>query len=258
MLTRSRWKLDMSREDISKVSHSVTNFRSGLTPFAGRINGLLQQPVEVFIDSIEAHLANKSVTDPVDQLREVSVHLDLVKGDLGVVSRSKAYWKCTTWDDLKQFLRDRYGSAKTQNIVTFLRSMFKLLDRKSNSFLNQNALINNAVIEFVKRLSNSDWIYDEGGPNKQINAISMDNLETLLLLSFGMGTLPDELVGHFDAEFDHESDETMLLRQIEKHISKMQWIDHSILQGKKAEKHAPRQVTSTTNQSSNRTQRKSF
>ena len=64
----------------------------------------------------------------------------------------------------------------------------------------------------------------------------MDNLETLLLLAFGMGTLPDELVSHFDAEFDHESDETMLLRQIEKHISKMQWVDHSILQKKKGGK----------------------
>ena len=82
MSTRSRCKADMSQEDISKVSHSVTNYKSGLTPFAGRIGGLLQQPVEVFIDSIEAQLANKSVTDPVAQLREVSVHLDLVKGDL--------------------------------------------------------------------------------------------------------------------------------------------------------------------------------
>ena len=52
--------------------------------------------------------------------------------------------------------------------------------------------------------------------------------------------------------------------QIEKHITKMQWVDHSILDGKKAEKHAPKQIASTnasgsqTNQSSNRTQRKSF
>ena len=152
--------------------------------------------------------------------------------------------------------------SKTHNIVTFFRSIFKLLDRKGDSYLNQGALINDAIVELVKKISNSKWIDVKGGPNKQINAISMDNLETLLLLSFGMGTLPDELVSHFDTEFDHESDETMLLRQIEKHISKMQWIDHSILQGKKAENHAPKQVASTNasglqmNQSSNRTQRK--
>ena len=83
------------------MSHSVTNFKSALIPFAGRINGQLIQPVEVFIDSIEAHLANKSVTDPEEQLREASVHLDLVKGDLGAASRAKAYRKCTTWDNLK-------------------------------------------------------------------------------------------------------------------------------------------------------------
>ena len=56
----------------------------------------------------------------------------------------------------------------------------------------------------------------------------------------------------------------MLFRQIEKHISKMQWIDLSILQGKKAENHAPKQVAyinasgSQTTQSSNRSQKKSF
>ena len=64
----------MAKADVTKVAHSVTNFRSALTPFAGRINGQLTQPVEVFIDSIEAHLKNKAVTDPQEQLREVSVH----------------------------------------------------------------------------------------------------------------------------------------------------------------------------------------
>ena len=137
------------------------------------------------------------------------MHLDLVKGDLGAASRAKAYRKCTTWDDLKQFLRDRYGSSKTHNIVTFFRSIFKLLDRKGDSYWNQSALINDAIVELIKRINSSNWIDGKGGPNKQ-NAISMDNLETLLLLAFGLGTLPDELVGHFDAEFDHESDETML------------------------------------------------
>ena len=105
MLLRSQCKLAMSKEDVTKVTHSVTNFKSALTPFAGRINGHLTQPVEVFINSIEAHLANKSVTDPQEQLREASVHLNLVKGDLCAASRSKAYHKCTTWDRLKQFLR---------------------------------------------------------------------------------------------------------------------------------------------------------
>ena len=56
----------MAKDDkTAKVSHSVTNYKSGITPFAGKVDGVLQQPVEVFIESIEAHLALKAVTDPV-------------------------------------------------------------------------------------------------------------------------------------------------------------------------------------------------
>ena len=125
-------------------------------------------------------------------------------------------------------------------MVTSLRSIFKLIDRKGDSFVNQNALINDAVVEFIKRLTCSNWIDVQGGQNKQIKAISMENLETLLILSFGLGTLPDELVGHFDAELNHDSDETLLVQQTEKRIGKMQWIDHTILKGKKGFITAPK------------------
>ena len=262
MELRSHCKVEMAQKDVTKVAHSVTNFKSALTPFPGCINGQLAQPVEVFIDSIENHLKNKSITDPHDQLIEACVHLDFFKGDLGSASRSKAYRECETWEDLKAFLRERYGSSKTQNIVIFFRSIFKLLDRKGDSYLNQGALINDKVVELIKKLENSNWI--DGETKKGKNAISMNNLETLLLLAFGLGTLPDELVGHFDADFGPKSNENLILNQIDKHITKMQWVDHSIVNGKRAEKQSPKQIASTnasgsqTNQSSNRTQRKSF
>ena len=111
-------------------------------------------------------------------------------------------------------------------------------------------------------MNSSDWIDVPVGTKAQANAISLDNLETLLLLAFGLGTLPDELVGHFDADFNHENDENLILSQIEKHITKMQCADRTILDGKKAEKQGPKQIASTnvsgTNQSSNRTKSKSF
>ena len=46
------------------LTHTLTNFKSGIEPFAGRVNGELRQGVEVFIDSIDNYLDNKKITDP--------------------------------------------------------------------------------------------------------------------------------------------------------------------------------------------------
>ena len=262
MKLRSHCLADMAKQEVTTVSHSVTNFKSALTPFAGRINGELTQPLEVFIDSLESHFVSKSLIDGKLQLRESRQHLDLVRGDLGAASRNKAFKRCETWDDLKGFLRDRYSSSKTQNIVTFFRSIFKLLDRKGDSYWNQSAKLNDSITELVKRMNTSNWVDVPAGTKADANAISLDKVETLLLLAFGLGTLPDELVGHFDADFNHTNDENLILNQIEKHITKMQCADRTILDGKKSEKQCPKQIASTNgsgrNQSSNRTKKNEF
>ena len=52
---------------VTVVSHQFTNHKSGIEPFAGRINGELRQGVEVFIESVEYHLQSKGIRDGEEQ-----------------------------------------------------------------------------------------------------------------------------------------------------------------------------------------------
>ena len=123
MILRSGRIVGMTDDDRqTTVTHAVTNYKSGIEPFAGRINGELKQGVGVFIDSIENHLASRNITDPHDQFVEAKSHLNLYQGDLGDCTRSIFFRDCVTWADLKNFLRATYGSGEQKDLVFRLKT----------------------------------------------------------------------------------------------------------------------------------------
>ena len=211
---------------VTTVSHTVTNFKSGIDPFAGRIHGELKQGVEIFIESIENHLASRNIVDPNEQFIEAKSHLNLSSGDLGDCTRSLFFRDCKTWGDLKHFLRATYGSGEQKDIVLDLRRVLKLHDRNGASFVAQNAKINDGIMDFISNLSNSNWADKDSH-----RAISLTNLSRLLQLAVGLHSLPDPLVNSFDEGFSPTSTERDVMTQINKNIGKMQVADSTILKG---------------------------
>ena len=229
MKLRSGKIFGMAEDDATQpitVTHTLTNFKSGIEPFAGRVNGELRQGVEVFIDSIDNHLNTKKITDPREAFVEAKAHFNLSQGDLGECSRSIFYRDCTTWEDLKGFLRATYGTGEQKDLVLGLRQVLKLHNRKGNSFVTQNAKINDGVVDFITNLGNSDWA-DLNGKR----GISLKNLGRLLQLSVGLLSLPDALVNTFDAEFSPTATENDVMAQISKNVGKMAVPDSTILRG---------------------------
>ena len=231
MILRSGKIVTMPKDEgaeggVTVVSHQFTNHKSGIEPFAGRINGELKQGVEVFIESVEYHLQSKGITNGEAQFVEAKCHLNLSQGDLGDCTRSIFFRDCRTWEDLKGFLRDTYGSGKTRDVVLDLRRVLKLHDRKGNSFMAQNAKVNDATVDFISKLTNSDWV-----DCKPQGAISLKNVGRLLHLAVGLHSLPDALVNAFDTEFTPKSTERQVMEQINRHLPNMQVADSTILNG---------------------------
>ena len=224
MRLRSGKLIGAMAEDKVTVQHAVTNYKSGIEPFAGRVNGELKQSVEVFIESIETHLAAKEIKDPHSQFVEAKSHFNLSQGDLGEHTRSIFFRDCKTWEDLKQFLRSTYGSGDQKDVVLDLRRVLKLHDREGRSFVANNARINDSILDFISNLKDSSWA-DAAGKK----AISLINLGRLLQLAIGLQSLPDALVNSFDEEFSPTSTEKDVMGQIKKNISKMPVGDSTIL-----------------------------
>ena len=211
------------------ISHTVTNFKSGIEPFAGKIGGRLRQPVEVFIESLDNHFASKGITSPDLQFLEAKSHFNLSAGDLGERIRSYHFKDCKSWEDIKSFLRQSYGFTHKADPVLELRSVVQLQDRGDCSYLAHNARVMDEVSDFLIKLNSAgNWTMDvrNHGPS-----ISLENLGRLLTLSVGLASLPDGLVNSFDGAFSNKSTENDVSRQIEKHIGKMQVIDSTILGG---------------------------
>ena len=227
------------------VTHTVTNYKSGIEPFSGRINGELRQGVEIFIESIENHLATRKITDPHDMFIEAKGHLNLSQGDLGECTRSMFFRDCKTWDDLKGFLRSTYGSCEEKDAVLDLRRVLKLHDRGGNSFVSQNAKINDAVVDFINNLGTSSW-----ADLNSKRGISLANLSRLLQLAVGLHSLPDALVNSFDITFSNTSTEKDVMAQINKNLTKMQLPDSTILKGSSKEVKTVAAVTSQNSNSS--------
>ena len=241
MRLRSGKILAMGKDEdaAAVVSHTITNFKSGIEPFAGKVNGVLVQGVEIFIESVENHLANRRITDPHDKFVEAKAHLNLSRGDLGDVTRSIFFRDCKTWEDLKGFLRATYGSTEEKDIVLDLRRVLKLHDRGDNSFVSQNAKINDAVVDFINNLGTSQWADLD---SKQ--GISLNNLSRLIQLAVGLQSLPDSLVNSFDITFSNKSTEKDVMSQIHKHVCKMPVPDSTILKGSSREVKTVAAVTS--------------
>ena len=208
------------------ISHSITNFKSAIQPFAGRVNGHLQQSVESFIQSIDDLLESKGITDGREAFIEAKSHFNLSQGDLGDCTRSIFFRDCRTWEDLKGFLRDTYGMGESRDIVRDLRGLLKLHNRNGRSYVAQNAKINDATCDFVSKLEKSQWM-----DLRAQNGISLKNLGRLLQLSVGLHSLPDSLVETFDGEFSAQSTEKDVLEQINRNIGRLQIVDSSILHG---------------------------
>ena len=229
MKLRSGKTVSMASDETKQhvtVSHNLTHCKSGIEPFAGRINGELIQGVETFIDSIDNYLANKKISDPLEAFVEAKAHFNLSQGDLGDCTRSIFFRDCKSWEDLKGFLRATYGSGDQKDVVLGLCQVLRLHNRNGNSFVAQNAKINDGVIDFISNLGNSDWADVNGR-----RAISLENLGRLLQLSVGLLSLPDELVNSFDVNFSPTSTENDVMAQINKNVDKMTVSDSTILKG---------------------------
>ena len=231
MILRSGKIVSMTKDGgaeggVTVVSHQFTNHKSGIEPFAGRVNGELKQGVEVFIESVENHLQVKGITDGVEQFIEAKSHLNLSQGDLGDCTRSIFFRDCRTWEDLKGFLRDTYGAGESRDVVQDLRGVLKLHARGGRSFMAQNALVNDSIVDFISKLGKSEWV-----DCKPQGAISVKNLGRLLHLAVGLHSLPDALVNAFDTELTPKSTERHIMEQIHRHLPNMQVVDSTILNG---------------------------
>ena len=230
MRLRSGRILDMADADakpgFTTVSHTLTSYKSGIEPFAGRIHGELKQGVEVFIESLENHFGSKGIDDEQEKFVEAKGHFNLSQGDLGDCTRSIFFRDCRTWKELKHFLRTTYGSGEQKDLVLDLRRVLKLHDRDGNSFVRQNARINDAVIDFCTNLQGSPWADEDNG-----KAISINKLGRLLQLAIGTLSLPDALVSSFDQSFSPTSTERDVMAQINKHVGKLPVSDSTILSG---------------------------
>ena len=208
------------------VAFQVINTRTSLVPFAGKINGVLQQNLEAFIHAVDDLLAAKQLTDPNIILAEAKSYLDLSKGDLGAWSRSLAYSKCRTLGELKTFLRSVYGHRKDQDSVLQLRELFKLSDRNGRSLVANNALTNDLLTSFRLALETSSWV------DQTTQTITLDNLVTLLQLSSMTAALPDALVANFDISLSEKNTETDVFQQVTKHAQKVPQLDTTIFVGR--------------------------
>ena len=208
----------------SQATTTVITARAGVTPFAGRENGVLKQSVECFISSIDSLIASKGLTDPALILNEAKSFFDFSKGDLGAWSRSLSFARCTTWDGLKTELRKIYGTYSEVGLVRDLSEILRLADRGGESMITNNARINDRLIEFINKIRGSDWVTGD--------TISLDNFQILLQLGLNLASLPPALVNCFDEKLDNHSTETSIMELIRKHRGKLPNFDNTIVDGK--------------------------
>ena len=208
----------------SQATTTVITARAGVTPFAGRENGVLKQSVECFISSIDSLIASKGLTDPTLILNEAKSFFDFSKGDLGAWSRSLSFARCSTWSDLKLELRKIYGTYSEVGLVRDLSEILRLADRGGESMIINNARINDRLIEFINKIRGSDWVTGD--------TISLEHFQILLQLGLNLASLPPSLVNCFDEKLDNHSTETTIMELIKKHRGKLPNFDNSIVDGK--------------------------
>ena len=131
---------------------------SAIQPFCGMVNGRMPQPVESFIDSLQAHLIAKNITDDSMAYQEARSFLDFVKGDLGDWARTFSFKVCSTWSGLKTLLRKAYAAEVETDAVLFHRNIIKQTDRKGRGVVRCAAEISDKLIELADRLKSSTWV----------------------------------------------------------------------------------------------------
>lgn len=206
-------------DDKTALVHRITHVQAGILPFRGILDGKLSQPIEVFIQSVENHLIAKKITSELDKFLEAKAFLDFSKGDIAHRCRSFQFKNCTTWNDLKKFLRKSYGAEKRDDIVHDLRDLNKL-NRGQRTLVEYSSQLYDAVGEFVHKLEDSPWVV---GRN-----ISLDNLWKLLHFSKLLEDIPDIVVNNFDAKIIPTSDEDLLFTQVRKHMPKVPTMDTTV------------------------------
>ena len=242
----------LSRKKISSLKMTTTtiiNARAGVTPFCGREAGELKQSVENFISSIESLIVTKGLTDKTLVLNEARSYLEYSKGDLAHWSRSISFRNCKDWDSLKCFLRKVYGGYSDIGLVRDLGSILRHVDRKGYSMVANGAKVNDRMLEFVTKLSSTDWVTN--------GAIKVEDFATLVQLGIMMASLPEPLVNSFDKPLTKKSSETDIMDQVIKHKGKLSDFDVTILEGKetmnKTKKKENTQEIGVLNTTENRT-----
>ena len=200
---------------------------SAIQPFAGMVNGRMPQAVESFIDSMDAHLRSKGITDDKLSYQEARANLDFVKGDLSDWSRTFSFKVCDSWTGLKALLRQAYSCDIDQDCVLFLRSIIKQCDRKGRSFIRCAAEISDRMIEFIDKLKGTSWV--KGIDADGDTVVTIEKLMLLVQLSLITSTLPDRLVALFDVKLDEKSSEITIVDQIKKQSQKLSDLDPTIL-----------------------------
>ena len=201
---------------------------SNIKPFAGNVDGRMPQPVEAFIESIDAHLLAKRITDDNCAYTEARSFLDYSKGDLSYWSRTFSFKICQKWSDLKNLLRQAYTAQVSTDEVLFLRQIVKNIDRRGRSVVHTAADISDMLIEFGDRLKTSSWVKGQDGDREYY--VTLDKLVLLLQLCLITSSLPDRLVALFDEPLDDKATEITVIEQIKKQSQKLPDLDPTILQ----------------------------
>lgn len=131
-------------------------FTSPIQPFAGSIIGSLRQPVEIFIASVDNQLTTKNITDDTDAFNEAKGFLALDIGYVGKRCRRFEFRKCSTWEDLKKFLRATYGADECEDLVRDMRAFYKIRKGQS-SMVDYSLRLFDAATDLVGKSRGSDW-----------------------------------------------------------------------------------------------------
>ena len=202
---------------------------SSIVSFAGIVNGRMPQPVESFIEALDAHLVAKGITDDSTAYLEARSYLDYVKGDLGFWARTFSFKVCEKWSDLKKLLRQAYTKDVSQDEVLFLRSIVRSSDRKGRSIVQTAAELSDGLVELADRLKSSPWV--KGTDNDGDHYLTLEKVILLLQLSLITSALPDRLVALFDEPLDDNASELTVVEQIRKQAQKIPDLDPTILNG---------------------------
>ena len=198
------------------LTHHLVQKTPQITSFAGRVNGVCSD-VEYFIESVEQHLNSLSNVDDNGKFLEAKAHFDYTKGDLRNFTASWEFKQIDNWESLKKYLREVYGSVKSQDPVVSLSRILREQETASGDYIEFAGIGYNKLSAWVKTLEGSDWV--------QNGQISVNNLASLLHLSTTLKYLPEGIVNSIEEKWKPSDGLRIMKERVEENMSKCHNLD---------------------------------